>query len=164
MHDSDAPEASPNSETYVQQVLSACGLSMKSHAKLCTLAGLTDTEQHLAVACGKGHSIMTHPSAISADSAHCSTEFSFRTTLRDWTTFTDISFGSMLRQWSTFSAERAPCNTDISFRTILRDWPASKVTACLILSSDQCRSIAAHEVLNYDYTLPVDQCDLQRNR
>ncbi|KAG7387190.1 Mitochondrial import receptor subunit TOM70 [Phytophthora pseudosyringae] len=51
---SDAPEASPNSETCVQQVASACGLAAASHgdgAKLCTLSGFADTKQQLAVAC-----------------------------------------------------------------------------------------------------------------
>lgn len=51
---SDAPEASPDRETCVQQVARVCGLAAASHeddAKLCTLSGFADTKQQLAVAC-----------------------------------------------------------------------------------------------------------------
>ncbi|KAE9359842.1 hypothetical protein PF008_g2053 [Phytophthora fragariae] len=50
----DAPEASPDRETCVQQVARVCGLEAASHendAKLFTLSGFADTKQQLAVAC-----------------------------------------------------------------------------------------------------------------
>ncbi|OWZ21995.1 Mitochondrial Protein Translocase [Phytophthora megakarya] len=51
---SDAPEASPNSETCVKQVARVCGLEAVARdddSKLCTLSGFADTKQQLAVAC-----------------------------------------------------------------------------------------------------------------
>ncbi|KAG6966005.1 hypothetical protein JG688_00006966 [Phytophthora aleatoria] len=48
---SDAPEVSPNSESYVQQVARVCGLSVAARgddAKLCTLSGFADTKEQLA--------------------------------------------------------------------------------------------------------------------
>ncbi|KAK1948053.1 Mitochondrial import receptor subunit tom70 [Phytophthora citrophthora] len=51
---SDVPEASPNSQTCVEQVARTCGLATTAQddtAKLSTLSGFVDTKQQLAVAC-----------------------------------------------------------------------------------------------------------------